>query len=114
MLRTEYVDEGTRIRHYSDIGMYLRQVETGILYEDAVDYLPCRFTYAETDIPIEDWEEPEEPMVSSKNIANGEYFSAGNNLYLSTAAIAAGETIEDGVNCQSVELADALNELKEE
>lgn len=110
MLRSETIDG--RIHTYSDLGMMIRQ-ETGLLYEDALD-VPGLHTYVETDIPIEDWEEPEEPMVSSKNIENGEYFSAGNNLYLSTAAIAAGETIEDGVNCQSVELADALNELKEE
>lgn len=92
--------------------MMIRQ-ETGALYEDALD-VPGLHTYTETDIPIEDWEEPEEPMVSSKNIPCGEYFSAGEHLYLSTAAIAAGETIEDGVNCQTVELADALNELKED
>lgn len=26
-----------RIRHYSDIGMMLQQIETGRMYEDAVD-----------------------------------------------------------------------------
>lgn len=113
MLRFEYVDDNTRIRHYSDMGMQIRQVETGILYEDAVDYLPCRYTYTETDIPIEDWEEPES-MTSSRNIPNGEYFTVGDHLYLSTATIAAGDEIQEGVNCESVELAAALNELKEE
>ena len=44
---------GERIRHYSDQNMHILQVETGILYEDAVDVLPCRYTYEETDIPIE-------------------------------------------------------------
>lgn len=111
MLRTETI--AGRIRTYSDLGMMIRQVETGTLYEDAVD-VPGLHIYVETDIPIEDWEEPEEPMVSSKNIEAGAYFNAGNHLYLSTAAIAAGETIDDGVNCQTVELADALNELKED
>lgn len=48
---TEMVNE--RIRHYSDQNMHILQVETGILYEDAVDVLPCRYTYEETDIPIE-------------------------------------------------------------
>lgn len=41
-----------RIRHYSDIGMMIRQIETGRLYEDAVDRIPCRYTYEETDEPI--------------------------------------------------------------
>ena len=42
-----------RIRHYSDRNMKIRQVETGKLYEDAVDVIPCNFTYEETDEPIE-------------------------------------------------------------
>lgn len=42
----------TRVRHFSDAGMMIRQIETGILYEDAEDKLPCRYTYEETDIPI--------------------------------------------------------------
>lgn len=41
-----------RIRHYSDAGFMIRQIETGRLYEDAVDRFPCRYTYEETDIPI--------------------------------------------------------------
>lgn len=44
--------ENDRIRHYSDRNMMIRQVETGKLYEDAVDIIPCRFTYEETDIPV--------------------------------------------------------------
>ena len=46
----------TRERRYSDQGVYIRQVETGALYEDAVDVIPCNYTYEETDIPIEDEE----------------------------------------------------------
>lgn len=56
MIKTEMVEAETaepRIRHYSDRGVMIRQVETGILYEDAVDYIPCAYTYEETDIPIE-------------------------------------------------------------
>jgi hypothetical protein len=52
MIRTEQLDDG-RIRHYSDRDMLIRQVETGALYEDAADVQPCRFTYEETDLPIE-------------------------------------------------------------
>lgn len=59
---TEMVNE--RIRHYSDQNMHILQVETGILYEDAVDVLPCRYTYEETDIPIESdvYIEPQEAL----------------------------------------------------
>lgn len=41
-----------RVRHYSDAGFMIRQIETGRLYEDAADRIPCRYTYEETDIPI--------------------------------------------------------------
>lgn len=51
MIRTETLDN--LIRHYSDTGMKIRQVETGIVYEDAIDVLPCRYTYEETDEPVE-------------------------------------------------------------
>lgn len=43
----------TQVYHYSDIQMKIRQVETGHVYDDALDNLPCPFTYEETDIPIE-------------------------------------------------------------
>lgn len=52
MIIEEYVENGERIRHYSDQNVLIRQVETGDLYEDAVDVLPCRYTYEETDQPI--------------------------------------------------------------
>lgn len=31
---------------------YIRQRETGILYSDAVDVLPCRYTYEATGTPV--------------------------------------------------------------
>ncbi len=40
------------VRHYSDSGKKIRQVETGVVYDEAVDVLPCRYTYEETDEPI--------------------------------------------------------------
>lgn len=46
-----------RIKHYSDIGMKIRQIETDILYDDAVDSIPCKYTYEETNMPIESEEE---------------------------------------------------------
>ncbi len=53
MIQTELLKDGTLIRHYSDIGMKLLQVETGTMYDEAIDVVPCRYTYAETDKPIE-------------------------------------------------------------
>lgn len=50
MIQTEMI--GERILHYSDQGMKIRQIETGKLYEDAIDVMPCKYTYEETDIPI--------------------------------------------------------------
>lgn len=43
----------SRIRRYSDQNVKLRQIETGNLYDDAVDIVPCPYTYEETDIPVE-------------------------------------------------------------
>lgn len=43
----------TLVRHYSDAGVMIRQTETGALYSDAVDVVPCRYTYTETETPVE-------------------------------------------------------------
>ena len=45
--------ENNRIRHYSDSGFRILQNETGIVYDDAVDVMPCQYTYSETDEQIE-------------------------------------------------------------
>jgi hypothetical protein len=70
MILTEMVDGGTRIRHYSDEFLKIRQVETGIVYEDAVDTVPCPYTYDETDQPIEDT--PIDPQEALDMIFGGE------------------------------------------
>ena len=49
MIKTEYLNDGTLIKHYSDAGFMLLQVETGIKYTDPIDMVPCRYTYKETD-----------------------------------------------------------------
>lgn len=43
----------TLVRHYSDEGFMIRQVETGVEYNEAVDIIPCQYTYEETDVLIE-------------------------------------------------------------
>ena len=57
MLKSELIENGERIHHWSDANLKIRQIETGILYEDAVDNVPCRYTYEETDEPIEEADE---------------------------------------------------------
>lgn len=53
MIIEEILDERL-VKHYSDLNVMLRQVETDKLYADPIDVRPCSFTYEETDIPIED------------------------------------------------------------
>lgn len=52
MIKEELTERG--VKHYSDKNMKIRQNETGIVYDSAEDALPCRYTYSETDEPIED------------------------------------------------------------
>lgn len=40
-------------RTYSDIGNYIRQIETGVIYEEAIDVEGSLFTYEETEDKIE-------------------------------------------------------------
>lgn len=54
MIKTEFLNDGTLIKHYSDAGYMLLQVETGAKYSDPVDVVPCIYTYEETDELIED------------------------------------------------------------
>ena len=53
MIKTELLKDGTLIRHYSDEGMKLLQVETGVVYDEAIDIVPCAYTYEETTEPAE-------------------------------------------------------------
>lgn len=42
---------------YSDSNFYIEQIETGSIYDEAYDVIPCKFTYKETDQKIEEFEE---------------------------------------------------------
>lgn len=53
MIREELIENGERIHHWSDLNLRIRQIETGVVYDDAVDVVPCRYTYEETDEPID-------------------------------------------------------------
>ena len=64
MIIVELVDNDTRERRYSDKNVMLRQVETGIFYEDAVDVIPCRYTYEESDVLIESVDYSEDNLLT--------------------------------------------------
>ncbi len=51
MIQSETISNDL-IRHYSDTGLRIEQVETGRVYDDAVDAIPCSYTYRETDEPV--------------------------------------------------------------
>ena len=57
MIKTEFLNDGTLIKHYSDAGFMLLQVETGIKYSDPVNVVPCRYTYEETNEVVDGEEE---------------------------------------------------------
>lgn len=54
MIKTEFLNDGTLIRHYSDAGFMLLQNETGAKYSDPIDVVPCMYTYTETDELVDD------------------------------------------------------------
>lgn len=57
MIKTEFYrvreDGAELLRTYSDLNVRILQ-NTGRIYDEAIDVSPLRFTYTETDIPIED------------------------------------------------------------
>lgn len=61
MIVTEHyktLKDGTVLnRTYSDAGFRILQNETGVVYDEAVDVVPCKYTYSETDEFIEATEE---------------------------------------------------------
>jgi hypothetical protein len=66
MIVTEYLRDGTLVKHYSDSGFLIEQVETGARYGEAVDIVPCPFAYVETD---EREESEEEDMTETEEKA---------------------------------------------
>lgn len=53
MIREELIENGERIHHWSDAGYKIWQNETNILYDDAVDVVPCPYTYSESNELVE-------------------------------------------------------------
>jgi hypothetical protein len=74
MILTEFLNDGTLIKHYSDAGFMLLQVETGAKYSDPIDVVPCRYTYEETDEKIDSEEvNSNEATVEDYQDALGEF-----------------------------------------
>lgn len=61
MIVEEFLNNGTLVKHYSDEGMLILQVETGMKYGEAIDVFPCKYTYTETTEPANQ-EEEETPL----------------------------------------------------
>lgn len=61
MIHTEYYmtrEDGVRLyRTYDDTGHRIRQEQTGVVYDEAIDVEWSGYTYVETDEPIETTEE---------------------------------------------------------
>ena len=55
MIKQEEIILGgnTFLHTYSDKGFCIEQIETGSIYDETYDVIPCRFTYRETDKLIE-------------------------------------------------------------
>ena len=53
MILTEFLNDDTLIKHYSDKGVMLLQNETGMKYAEPIDIYPCPYTYVETEELIE-------------------------------------------------------------
>ena len=55
MIKQEEVILGgnTFLHTYSDSNFYIEQIETGSIYDETYDVIPCKFTYRETDKLIE-------------------------------------------------------------
>lgn len=50
---------GTVERRYSDQNVKIRKIETDTLWNDAIDAIPCQYTYEETNIPLDPEEAPD-------------------------------------------------------
>lgn len=56
MIKTENmtINQIEFIKTYSDEGFKILQVETGVIYDEAIDLATSEYTYEETDEPIEE------------------------------------------------------------
>lgn len=52
-IKQEYIRDGSLIYQYSDSGKTLLQIETGVEYDEAIDVVPCKYTYEETNNDVD-------------------------------------------------------------
>ena len=72
VIKKEYATRKDGVRlliSYSDGGKKIRQEQTGILYDSAVDVESAPFTYSETDEPVDEPVDSEyiEPNISAQD-----------------------------------------------
>ena len=96
--------------HFDNVGQLYTYLGTNNVWIDTGAITECDYP-ADTKLYIDGLTEPDEDMIANANIASGKYFVVNNQLYLSTAAIAAGASIIPGTNCTATNLAEALNAL---
>lgn len=60
MIVQEQIDGRNLIKTYSNIGKWVQQVETGAVYGEAIDIIPCPYTYIEVEAPLDDEDDPTE------------------------------------------------------
>ena len=128
MIVQEMIEGTDLIKSYSDRGMMMRQVETGILYGEAIDVTPLRYTYEETDIPVDPEDELsdlEERVDTMQSIIGeesddgfyepGQYIVKDGIMYRVLLPILPGTRITPGTNVeQTVILSEIANFNKEE
>ena len=96
--------------HLSNVGSLSTFLGANRVWIDTGSITECDYP-ADTKLYIDGLTEPDEDMIANANIASGKYFVVNNQLYLSTAAIAAGASIIPGTNCTATSLAEALNAI---
>lgn len=117
-------------RTYSDMGMMIKQNQTGVLYSEAVDVGNSPLTYTETGIPIEKDQTIEEKVeamekkinnlvaptesayTASRNYVKGALVNVCGTLYKATVNIARGDMIIPNKNVTATTLSNAISEVR--
>lgn len=74
MIKTETL-AGGRVRTYSDAGFRIRQIKTGIIYDDAVDSVPHEYEETDEPIPI-----PVPDHIPAWDVTQSEYIHEGDRV----------------------------------